>query len=324
MMTLNRGMGMAVLLFIIGSFIYVSGTNAQNKKLFDGSYKGKSQGHVGEVVVEIAVEKGQITQVQVVEHMEYEHKDAIAKMPGRILSAKGIQGVDAVTGATETSNAILKAAESALMKARRSPVPPGEQVLMSTQSLAAKKSLGAHTLLPTPVWVIGSYDSVGKPNMMTAAWVGICCSSPPCVTISLRKATYTYGNIMKRKAFSVNLPSEDFADETAYYGSVSGRDVDKLKTTGLTPVRSTLVDAPYLREFPLVVECKVIHIYEVGLHTMFIGEIMDVKADPDVLQENGSLDPEKLRSFSFQPGSWSFYKTGGELGKISDLRKKIQ
>ena len=58
-----------------------------------------------------------------------------------------------------------------------------------------KKSLGAKTLVyPTPVLVICTYDNEGKPNAMTAAWGGICCSSPPCVAVSLRKATYTYGN----------------------------------------------------------------------------------------------------------------------------------
>ncbi|MEE9566040.1 MAG: hypothetical protein V3W17_00920, partial [Desulfobacteria bacterium] len=44
-----------------------------------------------------------------------------------------------------------------------------------------KKSIGARTVAyPTPVWVVGTYDEQGRPNLMTAAWVGICCSKPPC------------------------------------------------------------------------------------------------------------------------------------------------
>jgi len=173
-----------------------------------------------------------------------------------------------------------------------------------------KVSLGARTLLPAPVWVIGSYDAEGKPNMMTASWVGICCSNPPCVTISLRKATYTYGNIMKRMAYTVNIPSADFAGEANYYGSVSGRDVDKLAKTGQTAVKSALVDAPYLKEFPLVAECKVIHTYEAGSHTLFIGQIMDVKADPSVLNDRNVLVPEKLDPFFYVPGPGTFYRAG--------------
>ena len=56
-----------------------------------------------------------------------------------------------------------------------------------------KTSLGAKTLIyPTPVVVVATYDKAGKANMMTAAWAGVCCSKPPCITVSLRKATYTY------------------------------------------------------------------------------------------------------------------------------------
>ncbi|MCR4440345.1 MAG: flavin reductase family protein [bacterium] len=187
-----------------------------------------------------------------------------------------------------------------------------------------KKSLGARTALaPLPVWVIGSYDSVGRPNMMTAAWVGICCSQPPSVMVALRKATYTFGNILKRQAFTVNIPSTDYAAETAYFGSVSGRDVDKLAVTGLTPVRSKLVDAPYLQEFPLVAECRLRQTYEVGLHTMFIGEIVDVKAAPAILDADGKVDVELLRPFVYGTGKGAFYTLGQNIGTTASLRGKF-
>jgi flavin reductase (DIM6/NTAB) family NADH-FMN oxidoreductase RutF len=165
-----------------------------------------------------------------------------------------------------------------------------------------KKSLGPKTLLfPAPVWVVGTYNKDGKPNVMTIAWGGICCSKPPCVAISLRKATYSYGNIVERNAFTVNVPSEAHAKDADYFGLVSGKDVDKFSVTGLTSVKSDLVDAPYLKEFPLILECKVIHIFEIGLHTQFIGEILDVKADESVLGEKGLPDIEKVRPIVFSP-----------------------
>jgi len=53
-----------------------------------------------------------------------------------------------------------------------------------------KRSIGAKTIIfPTPVFIIGTYDKEGKPNAMAVAWGGICCSSPPCVSIALREAT---------------------------------------------------------------------------------------------------------------------------------------
>ena len=65
-----------------------------------------------------------------------------------------------------------------------------------------KKSMGAKNLaIPTPVWCVGTYDKEQRPNAAAVAWGGICCGKPPCVTISLTKARYTYENIMAKKGF---------------------------------------------------------------------------------------------------------------------------
>jgi flavin reductase (DIM6/NTAB) family NADH-FMN oxidoreductase RutF len=177
-----------------------------------------------------------------------------------------------------------------------------------------KKSLGAKTIVyPVPVWVIGTYDKEGKPNVATIAWGGICCSQPPCVAISLRKATYSHGNIVEKKAFTVNVPSEKYLKEANYFGTVSGRDVDKFSESGLTSIKSELVDAPYVKEFPLVLECKLIHTIELGLHTQFIGEIMDVKADELVLGDKGTTDIEKIKPIIFAPDGAGYYGIGKSL-----------
>src|SRR6185369_13659636 len=159
-----------------------------------------------------------------------------------------------------------------------------------------KKSVGAKTLLfPTPVLMVGTYDQAGKPNLMNAAWGGICCSQPPCVAVSLRKATYSHACIVARKAFTVGIACEERMAEADYCGIASGRDVDKFGVTGLTPVRSELVDAPYAAEFPVVLECRLLHVVEIGLHTQFIGEILDVKADEAVLGTDGLPDIMRIR-----------------------------
>jgi flavin reductase (DIM6/NTAB) family NADH-FMN oxidoreductase RutF len=186
-----------------------------------------------------------------------------------------------------------------------------------------KKSFGAMTLIvPTPVWCVGSYDIKGRPNVMTIAWGGICCSEPPCVTISLRKATYTYGNIMERKAYTLSVPGDKHVREADYFGMASGRNVDKFKETGLTPVASEKVDAPYVGEFPVVLECKVIHHYEIGLHTQFIGEILDVKIEEDVLNGEGDPDMTKIRPLVFGLKPPNYYNIGEFRGKAFDIGRK--
>lgn len=188
-----------------------------------------------------------------------------------------------------------------------------------------KQSLGALTMIyPLPVWCVGTYDPQGTPNLATVSWAGICCSKPPCVTISLRKATYTYGNLMARKAYTVNVPSSIYAAEADYCGIASGRDVNKFQESGLTPVRSELVDAPYAEEFPVVLECRVIHTYEIGLHTQFIGEILDVKVAPDVLGEDGKPDIKKVDPMVYSTKTQQYYQIGELIGRAYTIGDKFK
>jgi len=180
-----------------------------------------------------------------------------------------------------------------------------------------KRSLGAKSLVyPTPVFVIGSYDKKGRPNLMTAAWSGMCCSMPPAIGVSLRKATYTYGNIMERKAFTVNVPSEDMVVEADYFGLTSGKDQDKFATAGFTPVRSDLVDAPYPGECPMVLECRLMQIVEIGLHTQFIGEIVDVKVNEATLDQKGVCQISCVKPFVYAHDDHSYYRIGSKLARM--------
>ncbi len=188
-----------------------------------------------------------------------------------------------------------------------------------------KKSIGAKTIIfPTPVLIVGTYDTSWKTNLMAAAWGGICCSKPPCVSISLRKATYTHGNITERKAFTINILSEGQVKEADYYGIATGRDEDKFAVTGVTPIKSDIVDAPYGDEFPMVLECKLAHTIEIGLHTQFIGEIMDIKADEEVLGDNGMPDIKKVNSFLFDPANRGYYGFGKYLGRAFSIGKELR
>ena len=188
-----------------------------------------------------------------------------------------------------------------------------------------KKSLGSKTIVyPTPVYIVGTYDNSGNPNVMAVAWGGICCSKPVCVSIALRKATYTYGNVIEQKAFTVNIASQDYVKQVDYFGIASGRNTNKFEDTGFTPVKSDLVNAPYIEECKLVLECKLVHSHELGLHTLFVGEVLDVKIDEECLREDGNPDLKKINPIAYAPGIREYYSIGGFLGKAFSIGKEIK
>lgn len=179
-----------------------------------------------------------------------------------------------------------------------------------------KTSLGPKLMVyPVPVLVVGTYDIDGRPNVMTASWGGICCSQPPCLNVSLRKATYSYHNMLQRKAFTVSIPSAEYVRQADYFGIASGRDTDKFAAAGLTAQRSEVVDAPFVAEFPIVMECRLMQAIELGLHTQFIGEVLDTKLTPDALTPEGEVDIRKLNPLIYATGTREYYGSGEFVAK---------
>ncbi len=182
------------------------------------------------------------------------------------------------------------------------------------------KSLGARTIaLPLPAWVIAAYDSDGRPNAMTASWTGICCSDPPCVYFSARKSRYTYECVKASGAFTVNIPGVNQVEVTDYLGTVSGRKLDKLRAARLKVAPAEHVDAPCIVGFPLVMECRLVKPIDLGSHTMFIGEISDVKCDESVLGPDGKLAGARLRPFVYSTGDSTYYAADAALGQAYKL-----
>ncbi|WP_281614964.1 flavin reductase family protein [Flammeovirga sp. SubArs3] len=192
-------------------------------------------------------------------------------------------------------------------------------------SLHVKKSVGKRPFLfPMPIGIIGSYDSSGTPNVMAASWVGIVNSKPLSIGVSLRPATYTYKNVMRTKSFTVNIANEKLISYVDWVGHYTGKEMNKFEELSLTPVRSKLVDAPYVHEFPVVLECKVVEITNLGKHTHFVGEIMDVKVDTAILKADNKnlVDIYKLRPVMTGQGS-GYFGIGQHLGRGGKVYQRL-
>jgi flavin reductase (DIM6/NTAB) family NADH-FMN oxidoreductase RutF len=84
------------------------------------------------------------------------------------------------------------------------------------------------------------------------------------------------------------------------------------------------VDAPYVEEFPFILECSVIQVVKLGSHTLFVGEIKDIKADEAVLGKDGAPDIEKIKPMIFDPANRTYYGIGKCLGDAFSEGKKIK
>jgi flavin reductase (DIM6/NTAB) family NADH-FMN oxidoreductase RutF len=177
-------------------------------------------------------------------------------------------------------------------------------------------------LYPTPIVLVTSVDEKGKPNIITLAWAGNLCSNPPQVGISIQPPRYSNGLIRKANEFVVNIPTVNIVREADYCGMASGKNVDKFKDTKLTPAKATKVKPPIIAECPVNIECKVRNIITLGSHDLFIGEVVNIEIDENVMNKRKKIDSRKLKAITWNPTSGEYYSLGEPLGLIGFSLKK--
>lgn len=178
----------------------------------------------------------------------------------------------------------------------------------------SKKSLGTANPTPVPVWVIATYDESNKPDAMTAAWAGIANSEPPIICVGLRPSRYTYENIKKKQCFSINIPSTALVNQTDYFGIESGRNVDKIKKAGLTANKCKNISAPYIEEFPMHIECKLVERVNLGSHFVVFGKIIETFVDEDKF--DGDVPSiKKIDPIVYDTLTKTYIGCGSEVGK---------
>ncbi len=182
----------------------------------------------------------------------------------------------------------------------------------------------ATILYPTPVILATSIDEAGKPNVCTLAASGILSGNPPHVSISIRPSRYSYELITRAREYVINIPTATIVKETDYCGIVSGRTVDKFKATKLTPIEAKEVKPPIIKECPVSLECKVKDIIDLGSHSVFVGEVVNVNVDENVLGQSKKIAYEKLKPITWNPITEEYHSLGERLGKEGYSRKAYE
>ena len=143
-------------------------------------------------------------------------------------------------------------------------------------------------MYPNPVALV-SCGTGEEANIITLAWVGTVCGRPKMLSISVRPATHSHGLLRRYGEFVLNVPTVDQVEAARICGSKSGRDCDKWTEAGLHPDPSETIETPGIAECPVSFECRVRHTLNLGLHTLFIGEVLKVRRNPQ-----WHLDPPPL------------------------------
>lgn len=174
---------------------------------------------------------------------------------------------------------------------------------------------------PLPAALVTCGATPEEWNMLTVAWTGTVCTNPAMCYISVRPERHSHALIMKRMEFTINLTTEAMARATDWAGVRSGRDFDKWKETGLTPLPGEAVASPTIEESPLSIECRVKSVMHLGSHDMMLAEVVNVRADSRYMdEETGVFSLEKAGLMAYSHGK--YFALGEILGTFGFSVKK--
>lgn len=164
-------------------------------------------------------------------------------------------------------------------------------------------------LYPVPLVLVTCADEQGTPNIVTLAWVGTVAAKPPQAALAIRPSRYSHTVISQTGEFAINIPNEDLLPAVDQCGHVSGARIEKFAYTGLTPEPASQIQAPIIAECPVNLECKLTQTIPLGSHDLFIGEIVAVHVDEELLDERGFVDYSKARAVAYLGNEyWSLGK----------------
>ena len=182
-----------------------------------------------------------------------------------------------------------------------------------------KTKLGPQTLLfPMPATLVGATVD-GKPNFMTAAWCAIAAAKPPSIAVAINKMRYTLEGIREHGTFSINVPSSDMVKSVDFCGIYSGADKDKAQV--FTVFSGELETAPLIEECPLNLECKVVHLLDLGSHILVVGEIKETFIAEGCLTD-GKADAQKIDPLVFTTDTSMYYRLGEQIAPAFQVGKE--
>ena len=155
---------------------------------------------------------------------------------------------------------------------------------------------------------------------MTVGWGGFGVMwKKPMALVVVRPTRHTRGFMDEYPDFTLCGFGSGQREALEYCGNHSGREVDKWAACNFTPAPPNKIQTPLIAECPVALECRVSQRVAVGVHDLFIGEVLAVQIDESVLDDQGKLDHGKAQPLAYMGGY--YWQLGELLGRFGDWRK---
>ncbi len=181
-------------------------------------------------------------------------------------------------------------------------------------------------VIPRPIAWVSSTGSDGSTNLAPFSFFNAVGNSPPTIMISIRQRKGndkdTLRNIKETKEFVAHIADEKLSEKMVQTSGNWSYGVNEFEQAELEGIPSIHVKPPRLKDVPVSMEVKATQIVPVEgtTSTLVVGQVVCFHIREDLLRENGTVDPDRLRPVA-RLGETE-YTT---LGKVfSIMRPKVE
>ncbi len=130
------------------------------------------------------------------------------------------------------------------------------------------------TKYPEQVVIAIAKDRQGRANPVTLGWTMIVSGDPPMMAIAVAKKHYSIEAITESECFTIAFPSSEMAEAALFFGSKSGREIDKFAEFECETEPAKEIDSVLLSDAVANFECILESQVPAGDHIVFIGPVV--------------------------------------------------
>jgi flavin reductase (DIM6/NTAB) family NADH-FMN oxidoreductase RutF len=172
-------------------------------------------------------------------------------------------------------------------------------------------------LNPGPVAIVTTTWR-GMSNAAPIAWTAPLSMEPPFVGCVIHPHRHTADMIRFSEEFAINIPGPSLVKQTAFLGSQTGLNSNKLEASGLELFSGQRIDAPLIEGCLAWIECGLQDVIAIGDHTLFVGKVVRVQALDEAYAQRWLLNERRYSPLTYIGGT-TYAVVGDEVEAVVEV-----
>jgi flavin reductase (DIM6/NTAB) family NADH-FMN oxidoreductase RutF len=198
---------------------------------------------------------------------------------------------------------------------------------------AEKQYYLQHIIAPRPICFASTVDHAGNVNLSPFSFFNLFSSNPPIVIFSparrVRDNTekHTLENVREVPEVAISIVTYDMVQQVSLSSCEFPKGVSEFEKAGFTPIASTLIRPPMVKESKVNMECIVKEVKPLGTEggagNLVICEVLRIHIDDSLLDSNQKIDQRKLQHVARLGGDWYCVVNESNLFQVEKPNTKL-